>query len=183
MWSAPRSRHNGFVWPPTPFPSFLDKEEKIQHISFFNFVLQNKHPIDLAQCRFLSWDCQMKGWSYDFKLELPWSNSKKQLSPSYLHFCHKPRSLFWKQMLPSPSLRHVIWYTAQQYETIFSHCIAIAVWEDFVSAQCHNNLISSHLLGEISFFISLSGDAKQIACHDSLLALQCALSFWSPNAF
>lgn len=73
-------------------------------------------------------------------------------------------------MLPSPSLQHVIWYTALQYETIFSHCIAIAVWEDFVPAQCHNNLISSHLLGEISFFITLSGDAKQIAWHDSLLA-------------
>lgn len=109
--------------------------------------------------------------------------TQMQLSPSYLHFCYKPCSLFWKQMLPSPSLRHVIWYTALQYETIFSHCIAIAVWEDFVPAQCHNNLISSHLLGEISFFISLSRDAKQIAWHDSLLALRCTLSFWNPNAF
>lgn len=109
--------------------------------------------------------------------------TQMQLSPSYLHFCHKPRSLFWKQMLLSLSLRHVIWYTALQYETIFSHCIATAVWEDFVPPQCHNNLISSHLLGEISFFISLSGDAKQIAWHELLLALWCIFSSWDPNAF
>lgn len=70
----------------------------------------------------------------------------------YLHFCQKPCSLFWKQILVSPSLQHVIWYTVLQYETIFPHCIAIAIWEDFVQAQCHSNLISSHLLREISFF-------------------------------
>lgn len=34
--------------------------------------------------------------------------TQMQLSPSYLHFCHKLCSLFWKQMLPSPSLQHVI---------------------------------------------------------------------------
>lgn len=55
-------------------------------------------------------------------------------------------------MLPSPSLRRVIWYTALQYETIISLGVAFAVWEDFVPAQCHNNLISSHLVREIYIF-------------------------------
>lgn len=153
---------------------------------FFSFVFQNKRLIELAQCRCLSlWLLGIAKWK-DGVMILNWScldPTQMQLSPSYLHFRHKPRSLFWKQMLPSLWLQHVIWYTALQYETIFSHCIAVAVWEDFVPPQCHNNLISSHLLGEISFFISLSGDAKQIAWHDSLLALQCTLSFWDPIAF
>lgn len=31
-----------------------------------------------------------------------------QLSPSDLHFCHKPHALFWIQMLLAPSLQRVI---------------------------------------------------------------------------
>lgn len=57
------------------------------------------------------------------------------------------------------SLSHcAMWFDIQH--NIISHCIAIAVWEDFVPLQCHNNLISSHLLGGVAFFISLSEDAK-----------------------
>lgn len=40
--------------------------------------------------------------------------TQMQLSPSYLHFRHKPRSLFWKQMLPSLS-DCSMWFDIQRY--------------------------------------------------------------------
>lgn len=84
---------------------------------FFSFVFQNKHLIELAQCRSFSlWLLGIAKWK-DGVMILNWScldPNQMQLSPSYLHFRHKPRSLFWKQMLPSLS-DCSMWFDIQRY--------------------------------------------------------------------
>lgn len=72
-------RSIGTLARPHSHPLSLSRREG-EKFTLFKFVLQNKHLMELAQCCFLSWECQMKGWSYDFKLELPWSNSNAIIS-------------------------------------------------------------------------------------------------------
>lgn len=80
-----------------------------------------------------------------------------QLSPSYLHFYPEPCSLFFGggnhrgALSDCRRLFHVRCRAA-----LFTLAPRLPSGEIFVPAQCHNNLISSHLSGEISFFISLS---------------------------
>lgn len=127
-----------------------------------NFLFQNEPLIKLPQ----SWLSLGNAKWKDGDMILNWSCldlTQTQLSPSYLHFCHKLCSLFWKQMLPSLLVRRMIWYTALHYKTIFSHCIALAVWEDFVPLQCHNYLIFSHLSGEIySLSLCIKAHSKSL---------------------
>lgn len=63
------------------------------------FVLQNKDLIELAHSCLLFWDWQTKTWGYGLDCSRL-DSTQMQLSPSYLHFCHKPCSLFFKTNAP-----------------------------------------------------------------------------------
>lgn len=151
------------------FPCFL-----------FYFVLQNKHLIiEFAQCRLLLWEWQMKGCSYDFKLEMPWSNSNA--------------IIFMLFTFLSEAMLFILETNARLSLTAACDLIYSAtIWNDLFSLHCHCHLgrffagavsqqfnLFSHLEGDIFFFITLSGDAKQIAWHASLVALRCTLFFWN----
>lgn len=156
---------------------------------FFSFVFQNKRLIELAQCRSLSlWLLGIAKWK-DGVMILNWScldPTQMQLSPSYLHFRHKPRSLFWKQMLPSLSLTAAcdLIYSATIWNDLFTlHCrrrlgrfCATAVSQQF-------NLFSP-LGGDIFFYLfvwrcktnRLAWLTSSIAVHTFILRPNCILN-------
>lgn len=136
-----------------------------------------KYTINFAQCFSLFGDCQIKTELW-FSVEIALNQLKcNYLEAIYIFVINHTH--YFENKCSSLPLWHVIWYTGYKMKRAFH--TAVAIWEDFVPPQCHNNLISSHLLGEISFLISLSLDAKQIAWHESLLELWRRLG--NPNAF
>lgn len=93
---------------------------------FFSTSSFCKHLTGLAQCRLGSPGTAK--WK-DGVMILNWScldSTQMQLSPSYLHFCHKPYSLFGKQILPSLPLCGM-WFDIQTYNMKQSFHTALLV--------------------------------------------------------
>lgn len=143
------------------------------------FVFQNKDLIELAHCCLLFWDCQMKRCSYDSDYSRL-DSTQMQLSPSYLHFCHKVCSLFSKQTPLSLSAACDLIYSPTIWNDLFTQHRRCRLGGFCASVMSRQFNLPSPLCREI-FFNTLSGDAKQITWHDILLKMLQMLSYKEGN--